>query len=253
LLLINLLLCWFAQVGEKARIHCGPELGWSISRYRPSSIPADRPLIFEVELIRFEPDAKPWEMSLDDKKLFCGRKRDLGNQLHKVQKYKSAKKQYQQGLDALVGIVAGSAEGVKCYELITPLRLNIASCALKTNEWTEAIDQCGHVLDYDKSNVKALYRRAQGHIALSNFDEAVTDLNRILDMTDLDTDTRDAANAELKRCQDAKKRFESRQRAQFAGAFEKQAAAEPVVPKRVSLCQSLCSKLIWFSAKQKPE
>ena len=39
-------------------------------------------------------------------------KRDAGNSLFVAQKYKSARKVYQQGLDALVGLVAGSSEAL---------------------------------------------------------------------------------------------------------------------------------------------
>lgn len=40
-------------------------------------------------------------------------------------------------------------------------QLNIALVFLKTNETTEAIKHCNKVLEEDKNNVKALYRRAQ--------------------------------------------------------------------------------------------
>lgn len=40
-------------------------------------------------------------------------------------------------------------------------QLNLALVFLKTNETAEAIKHCEKVLEEDKTNVKALYRRAQ--------------------------------------------------------------------------------------------
>ena len=41
------------HIGEKVRIFCGSKYGYSKAR-RPPNVPEDVPLIFEVELRRFE-------------------------------------------------------------------------------------------------------------------------------------------------------------------------------------------------------
>lgn len=41
------------RVGERACIYAGASYGWSSTR-RPRTCPSDVPLIFEVELVRFD-------------------------------------------------------------------------------------------------------------------------------------------------------------------------------------------------------
>lgn len=94
------------SVGERALIHCGPKFGWSIARHRPAACPANTPLAFTVELVRFEKviravtlislmplrassssvsyagllhsifetqDVKAWELSIDEKIAYANR------------------------------------------------------------------------------------------------------------------------------------------------------------------------------------
>merc|ERR1719454_2122794 len=66
-------------------------------------------------------------------------------------------------------------EAVKAMHLA--LYLNLSLCALKEEEWEEAIVHTTQVLDLDKRSAKALFRRAQAHEAREDWDEAIKDLS----------------------------------------------------------------------------
>lgn len=53
---------------------------------------------------------------------------------------------------------------------------NWAAVELKRKNWSEAAKQATKVLDMDPSNVKALYRRAQARMGLTEFVEAEIDI-----------------------------------------------------------------------------
>ena len=56
------------------------------------------------------------------------------------------------------------------------LFLNIAACQLRSQNYRMAIVNCGKCLLLDKSNVKALFRRAQAYAAINEHEAAIQDL-----------------------------------------------------------------------------
>ncbi|XP_059174039.1 uncharacterized protein LOC131954406 [Physella acuta] len=70
--------------------------------------------------------------------------------------------------------------------------LNIAACHSKVNNHHHVIAACNHVLELDKTNVKALYRRAKAFKDCNMIEEAKKDLQQALKY-----DTRSKAVADL--------------------------------------------------------
>ncbi|CAG5128409.1 unnamed protein product [Candidula unifasciata] len=58
--------------------------------------------------------------------------------------------------------------------------LNLAACQMKVANHKSVITNCTEALKLDKSNVKALYRRAQAYLACGDKKEARTDLKQAL-------------------------------------------------------------------------
>ena len=56
------------------------------------------------------------------------------------------------------------------------LKLNMAMCDLKRDEWTRTIDCCTEVLNINPKSVKALYRRAVALERTKEFKKAQKDL-----------------------------------------------------------------------------
>ncbi|KAK7839347.1 70 kda peptidyl-prolyl isomerase [Quercus suber] len=58
--------------------------------------------------------------------------------------------------------------------------LNSAACKLKLGDYLEASTLCTKVLKHDPCNVKALYRRSQAYLKISELDKAEDDIKRAL-------------------------------------------------------------------------
>lgn len=69
----------------------------------------------------------------------------------------------------------------KANQLLLAAHLNIAACELKLSENSKAIESCEKALKLDSNNEKALFRIAQAHLNLSNFEEAIKYFNRVLE------------------------------------------------------------------------
>jgi len=50
-------------------------------------------------------------------------------------------------------------------------------CCLKLERWGQAVENCSKVLEIDKENVKALFRKGTANAKLKNFEQALKDLN----------------------------------------------------------------------------
>lgn len=75
-------------------------------------------------------------------------------------------------------------EWLELVKLKNPLLLNFAQCKLLVKEYYAVIEHCSEVLQHEPDNVKALYRRAKGHIGAWNPDEARKDLLKCLELDD---------------------------------------------------------------------
>lgn len=60
--------------------------------------------------------------------------------------------------------------------------LNLAAVRLKKGKYKDVIDLCDQVLAIETCNGKALYRRAQGRMAMKDYDGAIKDLNKALNV-----------------------------------------------------------------------
>ncbi|CAD5112561.1 DgyrCDS1770 [Dimorphilus gyrociliatus] len=91
-----------------------------------------------------------------------------GNELVKKEKYKEAINYY--------------SECIKISPESTPPYTNRALCYLKLGDSEKAKDDCSKALEYEKDNIKALYRRAQANDALKNYKSAKDDLTALLQL-----------------------------------------------------------------------
>lgn len=73
----------------------------------------------------------------------------------------------------------------KCIQLDatnTIAYLNRSLCYIKMNKPTQAIQDASFVIENNPSNVKALYRRSLANKLVKNYNQCVTDLNKLLDI-----------------------------------------------------------------------
>jgi len=93
--------------------------------------------------------------------------------------------------------------------------LNMALCKIKMEKWTEAIDNCKMVLNLDKNNVKALYRKGLAFIGLGEYEKATEDFKAVIQLQ--------PNNSEAKNQLEVIKRLELEQREKSKKFNEKMA------------------------------
>lgn len=111
-------------------------------------------------------------------------KKDEGNTMFKLKKYKLAVRCYESALDAIPkktkkkkvkGSKQKSEEEEARNNLKCTLHSNLALCHLKQEDYAEAMLSCGKALKINPRHVKSLGRRSQVHEKLGQMKEATRD------------------------------------------------------------------------------
>merc|ERR1712218_752426 len=110
-------------------------------------------------------------------------------------------------------------------ELRRVANLNRAMCMLKLGSMSTVKELCSLVLREDTANAKALFRRAKAHVCLKEYDEAIPDLQRLLEVEPNSKEGRTLL-------QEAKQSRKQRDQQQ-SGAFARMCAGLGQLPERV--------------------
>ncbi|XP_078262730.1 peptidyl-prolyl cis-trans isomerase D [Rhinoraja longicauda] len=149
--------------------------------------------------------------------------KNLGNNFFKSQDWIVADQKYSKALryigvprDGINQEPREKTDSVKSLDGIAlSCHLNIAACKLKLCDWDGTIEHCDEALAINQSNTKALYRRAQAWQAKKDYDKALDDLKKALDITPEDK----AVNNELLRVKQKKKELKDKEKATYAKMF----------------------------------
>jgi len=162
-------------------VHLAPVWGYGRKGNEKFNIPPNAGLDFEIELKNFEKAKDSWQMNSVEKLDESEKLKTRGTEFFQQGKNKLAVIKYQKIVDYLQH--ESSLEGEqkeKRDNLYRAAQLNLALVFLKQNETHEAIKHCEKVLEEDKTNVKALYRRAQAYQNQNDFDLAIKDYETVL-------------------------------------------------------------------------
>ncbi|XP_020547891.1 70 kDa peptidyl-prolyl isomerase isoform X2 [Sesamum indicum] len=166
---------------EYALVTISPEYGFGSTEVKQdlAVVPPSSTILYEVEMLDFVREKAPWEMSNAERIEAAAWKKEEGNQLFKNGKYQRAAKKYDKAADYVGedGYLTGDDEKV-VKSLRVSCWLNGAACSLKLNNFGEAINLCSKILDVESCNVKALYRRAQAYMGISELHSAEMDIKR---------------------------------------------------------------------------
>ncbi|MCH94830.1 peptidyl-prolyl cis-trans isomerase FKBP62-like, partial [Trifolium medium] len=128
-------------------------------------------------------EKESWDMSTEEKIEAAGKKKEEGNVLFKAGKYARASKRYEKAVKYIEYDSSFSDEEKKLSKTLKIASLlNNAACKLKLKEYKDAEKLCTKVLDIESTNVKALYRRAQASIQLTDLDLAEIDIKKALEV-----------------------------------------------------------------------
>jgi len=120
------------------------------------------------------------------------------------------------------------------------LNNNLALCYFRLKEYRKSIDCCNHALAIDRSNAKALFRRAKSRAQIGDFQEALADLEQ--------ADQLGAPKAEVQsertEIHMQSREVEQKQRQQFANVIQKLAEQpRPKSPPKLVKCR-LCDEML---------
>jgi len=209
--------------GQKARFTLKPQYAFGAQGDAARKIPPNATVVYEIELIDFVKEKESWDMTPEEKMAAAQKRKDDGNELFKVSKFKRAVKKYKKALtflDAEYGMT--DEQKTKAKELKLPLYLNLAACKLSTKEYKEVLEDCKKALELDPNNQKGLLRQAKANLELDEWDEAQKAISRCLEL--------DPSNADAKREKARLNKKIADQAAKdkkvFGGIFEKMSKAD---------------------------
>lgn len=169
--------------------HCGLTAFQGTGYPDLDQIIADRsPLAFEFELLKVEQPGQytqeSWAMTEKEKTAAIPKLKEEGNVLYKAGDFQSASEKYFQALAYLEELSLREKPRSESWNSVeekkVPLLLNYAQCKLLMEDYAEVIRHTTTVLEFDRNNVKALYRRAKAHAACWNTAEAKVDFARVV-------------------------------------------------------------------------
>ncbi|XP_012223161.1 uncharacterized protein Bdbt [Linepithema humile] len=137
---------------------------------------------FEITLITCERHKPIWEWSVEEKYEVALRYKKTGVELFKQSRFVDAFYKFSRACKILITL-----EPISDLELdkqlesnINKLRFslynNMAMCHLSQKNYEHVVTLCTKILDKDKNNVKALYRRGVAYGNMKNNEKAVADL-----------------------------------------------------------------------------
>ncbi|XP_028240078.1 peptidyl-prolyl cis-trans isomerase FKBP62 [Glycine soja] len=128
-------------------------------------------------------EKESWDLNTEEKLKAAGKKKEEGNVLFKAGKHARASKRYEKVVKYIeYDSLFGEEEKKQAKTLKVSCNLNNAACKLKLKDYKEAEKLCTKVLDIESTSVKALYRRAQAYMQLTDLDLTELDINKTLEI-----------------------------------------------------------------------
>ncbi|GFY75749.1 AH receptor-interacting protein [Trichonephila inaurata madagascariensis] len=160
-------------------------------------------LQFTLELLKVEPvgeyKKEPWTMNAHEKRQIIPELKEIGNQLYKKQLYEEASKKYAEALGLVEQLLLrekpGDPEWLDLEKLKIPILSNYAQCKLLQKDYYSVIEFTTTILEKDKNNVKALFRRGKAYVGTWDLDLAENDFMKV---AELDPSSKAVVQKELK-------------------------------------------------------
>ncbi|XP_054877989.1 peptidyl-prolyl cis-trans isomerase FKBP5 [Poeciliopsis prolifica] len=206
------------QRGECCLLYLKPKYGFGDEGKPEYKIGPDKEIVYEVTLKNFKRAKEPWEMDLNEKLDLIPGVKTKGNQYFKAGRHHQAVIQYQRIISWLeLECGTGMEQHRKIQEYVSTAHLNLALCFLRLKEFSQAVDNCNKVIEYDESNEKALYRRGEARLLRNEYSLAMADFQKVLEVNPLNR----AARAQISSCQIKMKEHQEQEKKIYANMFQK--------------------------------
>lgn len=170
-------------VGERVMIICTKAWKCQEPQLGLQDVSAERVELL-VEMLEIDKEKELWSLSLEDKVRCALQRKEKGADLFKAKKFEMALSKYNTISEYINDSDFEKNRDNKKYikEFTRTINLNKAACYLQIGDPTNALVFCNKVIEEDRNNPKALFRRAKAHHCRSEHVEAATDLNRVLEL-----------------------------------------------------------------------
>jgi len=165
--------------GEECWLYLKPGYGYGAKgSFSFPHVPSRANLAYRITLLEWTaPDEeKPrGDMFFEERLEAAERRKEAANKVYAAQDYGQAMQAYTIALSYVNEDFAFQLERehlAMANAIRIPILLNLCQCALKLEQFDDAIAHAGQVLREDKQNVKALYRQGLGMLSLGQSDQA---------------------------------------------------------------------------------
>ena len=205
------------------------------------------PVFFHITMIEFE-NVKTYDFKGMDKVNQAKIRKDQGNEYFKRGDLVRAEKKYKRGVE-LVEYDYGLNDEEKAAAKVAlhVLRSNLAQVYLNQKNYSEVIAQCNKVIEQDAKHTKALFRRGKAYNALDNWDDAMTDLKKVLELDAASAD----AKAEMAVLQKKISEHNKKEKSLFNNMFSKMSQMEEKEAKKKAAEEEAKKKAAEEEAKKK--
>lgn len=122
----------------------------------------------------------------------------------------------------------------KAQEILLAGNLNLAMCHLKLLNYIDAQRYCDKALEFDEKNEKGLFRRGQAYIGQMEFEVAMRDFAKLLEIDP----NNQAAKSQILVCQTKIKQHREKEREKYKNMFE--------IFAKQDIAVSLCLSIIYL-------
>ncbi|XP_024915658.1 peptidyl-prolyl cis-trans isomerase FKBP5 isoform X2 [Cynoglossus semilaevis] len=215
------------QKGERCILYLTPKYGFGSEGSVEYKIGPDKDLVYDVTLKDFKQAKEYWEMDLKEKLDLADGVKNKGNQYFKAGRFYQAVIQYQRIVSWLEIEHIRGKEQQRVEGVLMTAYLNLALCFLRIKEFSQVVENCNKVIEYEKNNEKALYRRGEARLLSNEFNLAVADFQQVLQVNP----TNRAARAQISICQSKIKEHNEQDKKTYANMFQKFAERDAKVGK----------------------
>jgi len=202
--------------GETARLHLAPDYAYGANG-SPPTIPGNSTLVFEVELLDWvEPPPDKSNMTAKQLIELSSKEKELGNEQFKKSNFEKALQHYNESADCYDFIESETDKNEAKVTHIASLS-NACACYLSLKKWDKVISKCAEVLQVDKRNAKAYFRRASAHYELQEFYKAKQDILQATKLAPSDKQVKNMQDQIFKSIENEK----NKEKKLFAGVFDK--------------------------------
>ncbi|KAI6660103.1 Peptidyl-prolyl cis-trans isomerase FKBP4-like [Oopsacas minuta] len=168
---------------EISKVYLPPNYAFGDIGNAELGIPPNASLVYEIQLISFINLKESWEYDSVEERIEAATKfKARGTALLMSDKIDLALQSYNKGYTIVKIENLEEEERPATKDIRIALQLNISLCQAKLLDFSNQHRTCSQILEEDKDNLKALFRRGMAGIEINEFMQSIADFNRVIEL-----------------------------------------------------------------------